>query len=268
MSLLDLEFKVVEVAHVSLNLVEWQLNEHTGDLRCLLVTDQLLDILVNGVSNLVLKMWVLWGDGWDILGGIKLILLGHGHLGWVDLSWHHVWLLWHWLNHSLLMSLWHLRLTLHHWCWLVTSHHTWLLWHLSLVHLLLAWTSLVAWALSWRSVVVVVSWLSGSVDLNMVHLLVRLLVILNYTEQLLKHLSQMRLRSQIVPFESTALRGLVSLPISLVTSLFHVKLSDLLDLVVVDHEHLVVNGVVLQILLSFCSISWLLEADEGIGIAS
>ena len=78
----------------------------------------------------------------------------------------------------------------------------------------------------------------------------------------------MRLRSQIVPFESAALRGLVSLPISLVTSLFHVKLSDLLDLVVVDHEHLVVNGVVLQILLSFCSISWLLEADEGIGIAS
>jgi len=272
MSLLDLELKVVEVAHVGLDLVEWQLDQHTRDLWCLFVTDQLLDVLVNSMSNLVLKMWVLWRDGWDVLGGIKLILLGHGHLGWVDLVLHHVWLDRHWLlNHSL-VSLWHWVLTWlswHHWLWLITSHHTWLLWHLlSLMHWLLSWTSLVvAWSLSWRSIVVV-SWLSWSVDLNMVHLLVRLLVILDDTEQLLEHLSQMRPRSQIVPFESTALGGLVPLPISLVTSLFHMKLSDLLDLVVVDHEHLVVNGVVLQILLGLCSISWLLEADEGVGVAS
>lgn len=45
------------------------------------------------------------------------------------------------------------------------------------------------------------------------------------------------------------------------------KLSDLLDLIVVDHEHLAVDGMVLQVLLSLGSISWLLEANESVGIS-
>lgn len=61
--------------------------------------------------------------------------------------------------------------------------------------------------------------------------------------------------------------GLVFFPISLVTSLLHLELSDLLDLIVVDQEHLAINGVILEILLGLGSIGWLLVADEGESIS-
>jgi hypothetical protein len=111
--------------------------------------------------------------------------------------------------------------------------------------------------------------LSSSVHVTtLVHLLVGLLIVLDDTEQLLKHLGQVRLGGQVIPLESTSLLGLVLLPISLVTSLLHLELSDFLDLIVVDQEHLALNAVVLQILFSLGSICGLLVADESKGISS
>jgi len=191
---------------------------------------------------------------------------------------HHLWLHWHWLLNHALVGLWHWLLlllllllwtTLDHVLHMLAAHHaTWLL-HLLLtwVHLLLTWTSwILTDVLSWWSVVVL-SWSSWSVVLGLVHLLLSSLVVLDDTKQLLEHLGQVRLRGQVVPLESTSLLSLILLPVSLVTSLFHMKLSDLLDLIVVDHEHLAIDGMVLQILLSFGSISWLLEANKSVGIS-
>jgi len=100
----------------------------------------------------------------------------------------------------------------------------------------------------------------------LIHLLVGLLVILNDTEELLEHLSQMRLRSQVVPLETAGLLGLIFFPIGFVSRLFHLKLSDFLDLVVVDQEHLTLAVVVLQVGFGLGGIGWLLVADEGKGI--
>ena len=78
----------------------------------------------------------------------------------------------------------------------------------------------------------------------------------------------MRLRCKIVPFKSTCLRGLIFLPIGFVTSFLHLKLSHLLDLIVVDQKDLTLTVVVLHVLLGFSSISWLLVANKGKGVAS
>jgi len=272
-SLLNLEVEVVEVTHVGLDLVERQFNEHTGDLWRLLVTNKSLDELIDGVTNLILQVRILRRNGWDESGSLLLISLSNGHLGWVTL---HHWLLHrHWLlNHTLvrwrhlLLLLW---TTLHHvLLHLVATHHTrLLLLHLlTWMHLLLTWTSWeLTWVLSWRSVVIL-SWSSWSLVLSIIHLLLGSFIVLDDTEELLEHLGQVRLRGQVIPLETSSLLSLVLLPVSLVTSLFHVKLSDLLDLIVVDHEHLTINGMVLQVLLSLCSISWLLEADKSVGISS
>jgi len=272
-SLLNLEVEVVEVTHVGLDLVERQFNEHTGDLWRLLVTNKSLDELIDGVTNLILQVRILRRNGWEISGSLLLISLSNGHLSWVTL---HHWLLHrHWLlNHTLvrwrhlLLLLW---TTLHHLLLhLVATHHTrLLLLHLlTWMHLVLTWTSWeLTWVLSWRSVVIL-SWSSWSLVLSIIHLLLSSLIVLDDTEELLEHLGQVRLRGQVIPLETSSLLSLVLLPVSLVTSLFHVKLSDLLDLIVVDHEHLTINGMVLQVLLSLCSISWLLEADKSVGISS
>jgi len=122
------------------------------------------------------------------------------------------------------------------------------------------WVSVLDW--SWTSLVVrVLSSLSHVTTL--VHLLVGLLIVLDDTEQLLQHLGQVRLGGKVVPLETTGLLGLVLLPIGFVTSLLHLELSDFLDLVVVDQEHLALNGVVLQVGFGLGSIGGLLEADES-----
>jgi len=272
--LLNLEVEVVEVTHVGLDLVERQFNEHTGDLWRLLVTNELLNELVDGVTNLILQVRILRRNGWDESGSLLLVSLSNGHLSWVTLVVHHWLLHWHWLLNHTLVRWWHLLLllgtTLHHvLLHLVATHHTrLLLLHLlTWVHLLLAWTSWeLTWVLSWRSVVVL-SWSSWSLVLSIIHLLLGSFIVLNDTEELLEHLGQVRLRGQVIPLETSSLLSLVLLPVSLVTSLFHVKLSDLLDLIVVDHEHLSIDSMVLQVLLSLCSISWLLEADKSVGIS-
>jgi len=76
----------------------------------------------------------------------------------------------------------------------------------------------------------------------------------------------MRLGGQIVPFQAASLLSLVLLPIGLVFGFLHLHLSDFFDLIVVDNEHLSLNIVILEMLLSLSSISWLLEANKSKGI--
>merc|ERR1711990_669821 len=125
---------------------------------------------------------------------------------------------------------------------------------------------LVVVALRSSSVILLSAAVSHSI-LTLVHLLVGLLVVLDDAKKLLEHLSKMWLGRQVVPLESSSLRSLILLPISLVFGLFHLQLSDLLDLVVVDDKHLALTVVILQVLLGLGGIGWLLVADEGEGIA-
>lgn len=195
-SLLNLEFEVVEVTHVCLDLVNWQFNKHTGDLWRLFVTNKCLNELVDGMTDLVLQVRVLRGNGWDESGSLCLVSLSNGHLSWVTLVVHH-WLLdWHWLRINLRHWLFVWIATLHHVVHRLATHHIRVLvrHHLIWMHLLATWTSWVLTnVLSWRSVVVI-SWSSWSDVLSLIHLLLGSLIILNDTEELLKHLGQMRLR--------------------------------------------------------------------------
>ena len=59
---LDLAVEVVEVRHVSLDLVDWQLDEHTGDLWSSLVSNHRSDEWEDGLSNFLLEVWVSLGD--------------------------------------------------------------------------------------------------------------------------------------------------------------------------------------------------------------
>lgn len=156
--------------------------------------------------------------------------------------------------------------------------HTWMHLLLVLLTMLSSVLTTMLHVLATHSLVVlathVLSWTSirasaslSHVSLSLIHLSIGLLIILDDTEELLEHLSQMRLRCKIVPFKSTCLRGLIFLPIGFVTSFLHLKLSHLLDLIVVDQKDLTLTVVVLHVLLGFSSISWLLVANKGEGIA-
>lgn len=72
---LDLVLQVAKVHHVVLDLVDGQFDKHTGDLWRLFISDELLDILVDAATNLLLHVRVVWVQGWDVLGGLGKILL-------------------------------------------------------------------------------------------------------------------------------------------------------------------------------------------------
>lgn len=275
--LLNLHLEVVEVHHVVLDLVDWKFDKHTSDLWCFIITNELLDIFVDATTDLLLQVRVVGVQSWDILQGRLGISLSNGHLTlWNTL---HLLLVWHHWHAWLLLLLRHS--TLRHW---LTSHHTWirhlslhlLTWHLTwLSHLLLLLlvltTHLVvvsswAWAIVSSSVVVATR-MSSSTHI-ILDLSIGLLIKLNDTEKLLEHLSQMRLRGKIIPFEPSSLLSLVLLPIGFVTSLLHLKLSDFLDFIVVDKKHLSTNGMVLEVLFSLSGIGWLFVADKGKWITS
>lgn len=112
----------IVVLQNQLNVVDWQVNEHTGDLGCFL-TDQLGNEFVEHGSNLVLVVRVIWDDSRkdDVSGHHVLLvdgqcLLGNGLL--LNLVIHLLHL------HVLLLS----RLSLHHHVlWLHSAHLLWLL---------------------------------------------------------------------------------------------------------------------------------------------
>ena len=45
-----------------LDLLNWELDQHTGDLRDSLVADEVLDEWEDGFTNSLLKVWVFLGD--------------------------------------------------------------------------------------------------------------------------------------------------------------------------------------------------------------
>lgn len=229
------------------NLLDRQLDEHTGDLWGLLGSDEAVDVVVDEMSNLVLEVWILLDDGRKDLGGGNLVLLSDWHV-LVDSNlwgtWHwggdvwHWWGLWHtWIGHVwLLRSLWHSSW----WDWL--SWH-WLAWHL--LHLLLhvVLLVLVVVLLSLLMVVVLAHsslWSTTSthvvhlVSTGLVHLLVHSLILLNKSQELLDDLGEMWLTGEVIPLEATGLLCLVLLEVGFVLGLLELDLSELLDLVVVD----------------------------------
>jgi hypothetical protein len=246
-SLFNLHLEVVEVGHVLLDLWNWQLDKHTGDLGGLLIADELLNELVDAATDLLLQVRVVWVQGWDVLHGLGGVLLSNRHAVWVHLHvmswwyhWHvrvwHILLVWWWWSWHLLLLL---LLLMMHLSFHLVHLHVLLLVHMHvLLHLLLLLMTHVLLALvlhvvatthslvvvtthmwSWPIVLVWAS--SGSVHITLVHLLVGLFIVLDDTEQLLEHLSQVWLRCQVIPLESSGLLGLVFFPIGLVTSFFH-----------------------------------------------
>jgi len=60
--LLDFAYKSFVVLHVLSDLVDWEFDEHTGDLWSSLITNEGLDISIDDLSDLLLVVWVSLGD--------------------------------------------------------------------------------------------------------------------------------------------------------------------------------------------------------------
>jgi len=128
--------ETLEGLKVLLDLWDWELDEHTGDLWSLILAGNHLDVVEDEVTDLFLHVWVSLLDGWHDAKSLLLVLLLWGELlGWLS-TWHHwlllllhhAWLLWHSLG------LWHSWLLLHHtlvhglWhTWVSTLVETWFL---------------------------------------------------------------------------------------------------------------------------------------------
>ena len=73
-SLLDFHDEVVIREHVLFDLLDWELDKHTGDLRDSLVTDEVLDEWEDGLTNSLLKIWVLLRNlGADLHGNLLVL---------------------------------------------------------------------------------------------------------------------------------------------------------------------------------------------------
>jgi len=65
----------IVVLHDELNVVNWQVNEHSRDLGSFLA-DQLVDEFVEDGTNLILVVRVLWNDSWkDSVGSHDVLLV-------------------------------------------------------------------------------------------------------------------------------------------------------------------------------------------------
>jgi len=83
----------------------------------------------------------------------------------------------------------------------------------------------------------------------------------------LDNVSKVWLVRELGPGEggSSLLRN-VLLPVSLVSNLLELKVSNFLDLVMVDNKTLSIDSLTLEVLLGLGASIWLLEADEGVGV--
>jgi len=261
--LLNLAVEVVEVGHVGLDLVDWELDEHTGDLWSSLVSNHGSDEWEDSLSDLLLEVWVLLGHSWEKLGAHLHVL--HNH--WVSTLWGlslwwawHSWLWGHWLGH---WGLWW-----HHSLWDTWHSHWWLLahvWHTwGSSHVVSWWEVSAVWSLLlvWSSALSTLSH-ATHVSLGLVEVGVHGLVLLHDVQKLLEDLGHVWVRGQIGKVEGTGLLSLILLEISLIDGVLDLNLSLFLDLVMVDHEGLTIIGGVVQGLLGNGGGVWLLEADEG-----
>jgi len=173
-----------------------------------------------------------------------------------------------WVHH-LWWSTWHSSLgTWHSHSWWL-SHTSWSLWHTGwLWHLVLALHSHVLLLMS-SSLVVVLSWSSSLATLivasvlhssswstsvshslvTMLEWLMHLVAVLHDLRKLLKDLSHMWMSNKVIQVESTGLLGHVLLIILLIHSFLLSKVSELFDFVVVDHQSLSINVLVVEVLL-------------------
>lgn len=131
----------IVILHDELNIVNWQIDEHTSNLGSFRA-DNLVNVFVENGTNLILVVRVLWNNSWeDRIGGHDVPLINRQRLSSIL-----HWLLSH-LSHLLLLLL--KLLHLHHLCLavlvhLLTTHllaiH--LVWHshlLSVLSLVLTW---------------------------------------------------------------------------------------------------------------------------------
>lgn len=97
--------------------------------------------------------------------------------------------------------------------------------------------------------------------------LLRLLILLDYAKQRLKHLSEVWLRREIVPLEATIALGLVLFPICFVFGFLELQISHFFNLIVADDDCVTIEYLIVQLLLCFSSISRFLEAYESETVA-
>lgn len=60
--LLDFAYEGFVVLQVGSNLIDWKLDKHTGDLWSSFVTNELLDVTIDKLSDLLLVVRVSLGD--------------------------------------------------------------------------------------------------------------------------------------------------------------------------------------------------------------
>ena len=113
------------------------------------------------------------------------------------------------------------------------------------------------------------TWVSSSVA-TLIHLALLLVVLgilllmsVNDLHKSSKDLREVGQVGKFVPLEATGLGGLILFPIGLVLGLLVLKLSQLLDLIVVDDELLAINSVIVQLSFSLGGVSGFLETDKS-----
>jgi len=120
-SFFDLFNKFIEVHQVSSNFFNWQINEHTSDLRGFLFSCNLFHKLKDSITNLTFVVRIVWMSCWDQWVGLGHVLLVKDWNLNVHL-WHRGWSSHgsHWLRHHVLWHSWHST-----WWW----HLSWLWGH-------------------------------------------------------------------------------------------------------------------------------------------
>ena len=76
----DLLLELVEIVEVALDLFKREIDEHTGDLGCHLVSDELFNVLVDELSNELLDVGVVDNDTWKHGESLKVISVDLGIL--------------------------------------------------------------------------------------------------------------------------------------------------------------------------------------------
>jgi len=231
-SLLDTVAEVSPVGHHVLDVVQLEIDEHTSDLWSLLWSQELLDVLEEHVTSLVLVVWILDNHSWE-----DLVAVGDESL----VHWKHLLLL---LLLLLLLHL-HLHLLLHvlHMLHVLVLH--------VLVHPVLSvWAATLVLHVLWMHA----SWaLSASWDSLVLHHLSLWWSVDEGWEALQKELEVVL--DILVVSESGPVGSLVVLSsellevISVLGSLV-VDFSDFLDLIMVDGQGLTLELLVVKLLLS------------------
>lgn len=183
------------------------------------------------------------------IGESDLVLLVATNWLWhLSLGLRH-WLSWWWHVHELSLGFWH------------TSSHVW--WHWHVTHLVWLWLLVVLWT-SWVVVVLRSSTALSSHHVSiLVEVVAHLLVLLHDVQKLLEDLGHVWLIGPIILVELTSFLLLVLLEVGLIDGIVDLDISELFDLVVVDHERLTLIVVVVEGSLGMSSLIWLLEANES-----